>query len=194
MAVIRENKSFFYEFGNYRLSPAERQLSRGKTPIALTPKAFETLLALVEKENRLVTKDELIEIVWGDVIVEEIGLTRNISVLRKVLDDNDHRNPKFIETVFAVRLPLYRAGAESFGSIRRNFAANGFVGNFAFSNRRFSRIRQISRTRFCRFFDNPFEQYQKNYRATDGKRFAIFGRAREKSFTNRCRTRCSIRA
>lgn len=93
------SSSFFYEFGDFRLSPTERQLSRGDRPIALTPKAFETLLALVEKDNRLITKDELMETVWGDVIVEEIGLTRNISVLRKVLDDNDHKSPKFIETV-----------------------------------------------------------------------------------------------
>lgn len=94
-----ENKSFFYKFGEYRLSPAERQLSRGNRPITLTPKAFETLLALVERENRLVTKDELMQVVWGETIVEEIGLTRNISVLRKILDDNNHRKPKFIETV-----------------------------------------------------------------------------------------------
>ncbi len=96
---MKENKSFYYEFSDYRLSPAERQLSRRARPIALTPKAFDTLLALVERENHLVTKDELMEIVWGDVIVEEIGLTRNISVLRKVLDDNDRQDPKFIETV-----------------------------------------------------------------------------------------------
>jgi DNA-binding winged helix-turn-helix (wHTH) protein/tetratricopeptide (TPR) repeat protein len=96
---MTDDKSFLYQFGEYRLSPAERQLLRGDRPIALTPKAFETLLALVEKENQLVTKDELMNIVWGDVIVEEIGLTRNISVLRKVFDDNDHKNPKFIETV-----------------------------------------------------------------------------------------------
>jgi DNA-binding winged helix-turn-helix (wHTH) protein/tetratricopeptide (TPR) repeat protein len=96
---MADGKAFYYEFGNYRLSPGERQLFHGERPIALTPKAFETLLALVEKDNRLVTKDELMSVVWGDVIVEEIGLTRNISVLRKVFDDNDHKNPKFIETV-----------------------------------------------------------------------------------------------
>ena len=99
MSEPDNDNSFFYTFGDYRLSPAERQLSCGERPIALTPKAFETLLALVERRNRLVTKDELMEIVWGDVIVEEIGLTRNISVLRKVLDDNDHKIPKYIETV-----------------------------------------------------------------------------------------------
>jgi serine/threonine-protein kinase len=96
---MTNDKAFYYEFGDYRLSSAERQLFHGDRPIALTPKAFETLLALVEKDHQLVTKDELMNIVWGDVIVEEIGLTRNISVLRKVFDDNDHKNPKFIETV-----------------------------------------------------------------------------------------------
>lgn len=99
MAEMSGSKVFSYQFGEYTLSPDERQLSRGARPIALTPKAFETLLALVERENRLVTKDELMRIVWGETIVEEIGLTRNISVLRKILDDNDHKNPKFIETV-----------------------------------------------------------------------------------------------
>jgi DNA-binding winged helix-turn-helix (wHTH) protein/tetratricopeptide (TPR) repeat protein len=96
---MAENESFFYQFGDYQLVPGERQFMRGDRPIALTPKAFETLLALVERPNQLVTKDELMQIVWGDVIVEEIGLTRNISVLRKVLDDGDRRQPKFIETV-----------------------------------------------------------------------------------------------
>lgn len=114
---MTDDKSFFYEFGDYSLSPAERQLSRGDRPIALTPKAFETLLALVERENRLVTKDELMEIIWGDVIVEEIGLTRNISVLRKVLDDNDHKKPKFIETVS-------RFGYRFVAKVRKGFKAS----------------------------------------------------------------------
>jgi DNA-binding winged helix-turn-helix (wHTH) protein/Flp pilus assembly protein TadD len=96
---MSQSASFYYEFGDYQLVPAERQLTRGRHSIALTPKAFETLLALVERPGRIVTKDELMELVWGDTFVEEIGLTRNISVLRKVLDDNDRRRPKYIETV-----------------------------------------------------------------------------------------------
>lgn len=88
-----------YEFGEFTLLPNERQLSRDGNAIPLTPKAFQTLLALVKSDKKLVTKDELMEAVWGDVIVEETGLVRNISVLRKVLDDNDLKNPKFIETV-----------------------------------------------------------------------------------------------
>jgi DNA-binding winged helix-turn-helix (wHTH) protein/Flp pilus assembly protein TadD len=96
---VNELPYIIYEFGNFRLSPAERRLLLGDKNISLTPKAFETLLALVERNNELVTKDDLMEIVWGDVIVEEIGLTRNISVLRKILGDDDLKQPKFIETV-----------------------------------------------------------------------------------------------
>lgn len=88
-----------YEFGDFRLAPAERQLWQGEKPLLLTPKAFETLLILVERSGQLVTKDELMEIIWGDVIVEEIGLTRNISVLRKTLGDDNPKKPRYIETV-----------------------------------------------------------------------------------------------
>jgi DNA-binding response OmpR family regulator len=38
---MADGKAFYYEFGNYRLSPGERQLFHGERPIALTPKAFE---------------------------------------------------------------------------------------------------------------------------------------------------------
>lgn len=117
---MSESTSFYYEFGDYRLVPGERKLMRGAFPIALTPKAFETLLALVERPAQLVTKDDLMEIVWGDTFVEEIGLTRNISVLRKLLDDNDRRQPRFIETVSRFG---YRFVAEV-RKITENSAAN----------------------------------------------------------------------
>jgi TolB-like protein/DNA-binding winged helix-turn-helix (wHTH) protein len=61
--------------------------------VALSPKAFETLLALVEQPGRVITKDELLSRIWGDTVVEEGGLTRNISILRKALGEkpDDHR-------------------------------------------------------------------------------------------------------
>ncbi len=96
---MSKNESLIYKFADYSILPKERQLSRRQKSIPLTPKAFETLLALVERETQLVTKEDLMEIIWGDVIVEESGLTRNISVLRRILDDNDRKNPKYIETV-----------------------------------------------------------------------------------------------
>ncbi len=87
-----------YEFGAYRLDPAERLLLRGEEQIQLTPKAFDTLVVLVRNGGHLVEKDELMKGVWPDSFVEEGGLTRNISVLRKVLSE-EQNGDKFIETI-----------------------------------------------------------------------------------------------
>jgi DNA-binding winged helix-turn-helix (wHTH) protein len=77
-----------YEFGGFRLDPIKRLLLREGEVVALTPKAFDTLLALVENSGRVMEKDELMRQVWADTIVEEGGLTRNISVLRKALGES----------------------------------------------------------------------------------------------------------
>src|SRR5438270_874065 len=77
-----------YEFGPYRLDTFERGLLPGDERIPLTPKAFETLLALLENAGRALQKGELLRRVWPDTIVEEVGLARNISVLRKLLGDD----------------------------------------------------------------------------------------------------------
>jgi DNA-binding winged helix-turn-helix (wHTH) protein/TolB-like protein/Tfp pilus assembly protein PilF len=85
-----------YEFGPYRLDTVERWLLRGDERVPLTPKAFETLLALLENAGCALEKDELLRRVWPDTFVEEVSLARNISVLRKVLGDEDGR---YIETL-----------------------------------------------------------------------------------------------
>jgi DNA-binding winged helix-turn-helix (wHTH) protein/TolB-like protein/Tfp pilus assembly protein PilF len=85
-------------FGPFRLDVAERLLSRNGEPISLPPKAFETLVVLVENSGRLVTKKELTDRLWPDAFVEEANLANNVSLLRKVLDD-DRQDIKYIETV-----------------------------------------------------------------------------------------------
>src|SRR5215510_11328775 len=84
-----------YEFGPYRLDAAERLLSRDGEVVPLQPKAFDVLLALVERHGRLLEKDELMRAVWPDTVVEEVNLANNISILRKTLSENGER---FIET------------------------------------------------------------------------------------------------
>jgi DNA-binding winged helix-turn-helix (wHTH) protein len=87
-----------YEFGEFRLETSERLLLRNGHPISLTPKAFETLLALVRSGGHLVEKDELMKQIWADAYVEEANLARNVWALRKALaDDNDEH--RYIETV-----------------------------------------------------------------------------------------------
>jgi DNA-binding winged helix-turn-helix (wHTH) protein len=73
-----------YEFGPFHIDTVERLLFRGEDMVPLTPKVVETLLALVSHSGRVLEKDELMKLVWGDSFVEEGGLTRNISFLRKV--------------------------------------------------------------------------------------------------------------
>ena len=90
--------SEIYEFGPFRLDKGEGLLSRGSERVALTPKAFETLVALVERSGRLVEKDELMQIIWPDSFVEEANLTNNIWTLRKALGEVSPGQP-FIETV-----------------------------------------------------------------------------------------------
>jgi DNA-binding winged helix-turn-helix (wHTH) protein len=80
--------SNLYHFGEFVLDPARRSLARADSAVSLTPKAFDVLLFLVQNPNRVVTKEELLQAVWGDTIVEEGNLTQYISHLRKALDHN----------------------------------------------------------------------------------------------------------
>src|SRR5262247_3663691 len=93
-----QQSKHLYEFRPYRLDAGERLLQRDGATISLTPKAFDLLLALVERHGRLVEKDELFQTVWPDTIVEESNLTYNISLIRKALGDGEN-GLKFIETV-----------------------------------------------------------------------------------------------
>jgi Tol biopolymer transport system component/DNA-binding winged helix-turn-helix (wHTH) protein len=93
--AANRNKHEIYEFGPFRLEPAERKLLRGNEVVALTPKVFDMLVILVRNNGHLLEKDELIRSLWPDSFVEEGNLSNNIFVLRKALG-NDH---EYIETV-----------------------------------------------------------------------------------------------
>ena len=90
--------SSFYRFGQFVLDPARRTLSRADSPVSLTSKAFDVLLFLVQNPNRLITKEELLQAVWGDTVVEEGNLTQYISHLRKALGD-DSEDIRLIVTI-----------------------------------------------------------------------------------------------
>ena len=88
-----------YRFGSFALEPLQQRLMDASLrPIPLTPKAFDTLLCLVERGGELVSKRQLLERVWPDVVVEEAILARNVADLRKALGD-DAAVPRFIETL-----------------------------------------------------------------------------------------------
>src|SRR5437016_3567135 len=76
-----------YRFGRIELKPASRELLVEGRPVAMGARAFDVLLALIERRERLVTKDELLSLAWPGLIVEENNLQVQISALRKILGD-----------------------------------------------------------------------------------------------------------
>src|ERR1700734_994706 len=76
-----------YEFGPFRMDPEKQVLLRDGQLIAVTPKAFETLLVLVRRGREVVSKEELLKEVWPDSFVEEANLSQHIFRLRKALGD-----------------------------------------------------------------------------------------------------------
>jgi TolB-like protein/DNA-binding winged helix-turn-helix (wHTH) protein/Tfp pilus assembly protein PilF len=86
-----------YQFGEFTLDAQSRILKRAGAKAALTPKAFDALLLLVQNAGGLVTKDELMKTVWHDSFVEESNLTQTIFMVRKALDETTDR--RYILTV-----------------------------------------------------------------------------------------------
>lgn len=74
-----------HRFDRFELTPAERQLRADGQPLVLGARAFDLLLALVEHRDRVVTKDELLDLVWPGLVVEEANVQVQISALRKLL-------------------------------------------------------------------------------------------------------------
>jgi Tol biopolymer transport system component/DNA-binding winged helix-turn-helix (wHTH) protein len=82
-----------YAFGPFVLDASKRLLLREGDPVPLAPKVLDTLLALIEHRGDVISKEQLLSRVWGDTVVEEGGLARNISLLRKTLGEkpDEHR-------------------------------------------------------------------------------------------------------
>jgi Tol biopolymer transport system component/DNA-binding winged helix-turn-helix (wHTH) protein len=108
-AVKQERTMRFYEFGPFRVDTVKYVLTRDGEVAPLNLKAFEILLALIENRGQVLEKNELLQRVWPDTVVEENNLARNISALRKALDEhpNEHqyiltvpgRGYRFVATV-----------------------------------------------------------------------------------------------
>ncbi len=87
-----------YEFGPFRLHVPNRVLLRLEEVVPLMPKTVETLIILVSHHGQIVSKENLMEMIWPDVIVDENNLLKHVSELRKVLGD-DGVGGKYIETI-----------------------------------------------------------------------------------------------
>jgi TolB-like protein len=76
-----------YQFEDIVLDADRRELARGPEMIAIGPQVFDLLLHLVQNREHVVTKDDLIEAVWGGRIVSESTLTSHINAVRKAIGD-----------------------------------------------------------------------------------------------------------
>lgn len=95
---MNEQTKHFYEFGPFRFDLEEHTLWRDGRPVALPPKATETLFLLLRNAGRLVDKDKLMKEVWHEAFVEEGNLNKNIFLLRKTFGQWDGGR-EYIETV-----------------------------------------------------------------------------------------------
>ena len=85
-----------FRFGVFRYDPVQRVLLRDNEVVPLQPKAIDLLELLLQRRGEAISRDELMKALWPDCVVEEIGLARNVSLLRKALGENAER---YIETI-----------------------------------------------------------------------------------------------
>jgi non-specific serine/threonine protein kinase len=121
-----------YRFEHFELQPGERRLLASGTPVALAPRAFNLLVALVEREGRLATKEYLLEQAWPGVIVEENALHAQISTLRKILGAGAIATVPGTGYRFALELmpPEEGSGSEASAAPRHNLVRQltSFIG------------------------------------------------------------------
>jgi DNA-binding winged helix-turn-helix (wHTH) protein/TolB-like protein/Tfp pilus assembly protein PilF len=115
---MNEPPGKIYEFDGFRLDAAKRLLLKeDNEAVALMPKAFDTLLYLIERRGKIVEKNELLAAIWADTIVEENNLTQNVSILRRVFGEKPGEN-RFIATVPG-------KGYKFVAAVRESAAADG---------------------------------------------------------------------
>jgi predicted ATPase/DNA-binding winged helix-turn-helix (wHTH) protein len=109
--------SVIFECGSLRIDPTNRRLTRNGCDVGIEPKAFAVLLLLLERADELVTRDELLDSVWGHRYVTPATLNRVMTLLRRVFgDDADH--PRWILTV-------HRGGYRFIGTVQRAIKPHG---------------------------------------------------------------------
>ena len=131
-----------FRFGDHVLDIERRELRRGAEPVALEPQVFDLLVYLVRNRGRVVSKDDLIDSVWGGRIVSDSALTTRLNAARKAVNDNGaaqrvirtvHRKGvRFIGEVredgeAAARIEVAPAAAESPTAVRLSIVVLPFV-------------------------------------------------------------------
>ncbi len=123
-------------FGPFTLDLAAAQLRRDGQPVAMRPKAFELLVALASRPGTLVSKDELLDTVWGRRFITEGVIKTVVGELRTALGD-DPKQPRWIETVprrgyrFAAGAHRHGAAAEAGAALQTSDSTASHVATHA---------------------------------------------------------------
>jgi TolB-like protein len=107
-----------FVFEDYLLDPDRRELTRGSKAISIGPQVFDLLLHLVRNREHVVSKDDLLDGVWGGRIVSESTLTSHINAVRKAIGDSGEEQ-RLIRTIA-------RKGFRFVGDVREAQSSDGF--------------------------------------------------------------------
>lgn len=97
-AAIMEASSDSFRVGPCIVSPSLNRVRMGDDEVRLEPKVMEVLVALARRPGEVISRQELLGLVWPDTVVTDDAINRSVSALRRVLGD-DSRNPRYIETI-----------------------------------------------------------------------------------------------
>lgn len=123
-----------YRFGRFELRPRERRLLADGKPVAIGARAFDVLVALVERRATVVSKDELLDSAWPGLVVEEANVQVQVSQLRKLIGADavatvPRRGYQFVARLDdEIAAPAPRMFLDSFGFLRTLRAAATTVG------------------------------------------------------------------
>ncbi len=98
-SISMENRQrIAYQIGSFLLDLDLQQLFHQGELVQMPRKAFEILLLLVENSGKMVSKEDILSLIWPDRIIEEANLTQYIHLLRRLLGDNP-KKPGYILTI-----------------------------------------------------------------------------------------------
>ena len=103
-----------FHFSDCVLDDARRSLTRADTPVAVEPQVFDLLLLLARNADRVVTRDEMVDVVWAGRIVSESAISARIAAARKAVGDSGKRQ--------AVIRTVARRGLQMSAEVSRNDA------------------------------------------------------------------------
>jgi len=92
------DQSSVISFGEFRLHPNKQLLLKANEPVQIGGRAFDILLALVERAGQLVAKEELIARAWPDTIVDQASLRVHMAAVRRALGDNQ-TDDRYVATI-----------------------------------------------------------------------------------------------